>query len=172
MTTDAMLIGQLLLERNQILATAESCTGGLLASRITAITGASKWFAGGWVTYSNQMKTTQLGIDARMIKTHGAVSWQVAEAMCEMAATKSGASVALSTTGIAGPSGGTEEKPVGTVFIGCAVDGQTQVREFRFQGDRETVQETTVTISLQMARLCLLDEVIKHLDCQHGATFA
>lgn len=169
MTANTQRIGELLLQKNQTLATAESCTGGLLSSRLTSVAGSSDWFVGGWVTYSNQMKMSQLGVAEGFINTHGAVSWQVARAMCEGAALNSGASMSLSTTGIAGPSGGTDTKPVGTVCIGCHLGGQTSVREFRFKGNREAIREATVSAAIQIASLQLNGDEDQSLEFQIGA---
>ena len=153
-------IGKVLQQRGELLTTAESCTGGLLAECVTAISGASKWYAGGWITYSNEMKITQLGVPEEMLQEHGAVSEQVATAMCQGAALNSGATVALSTTGIAGPSGGTNLKPVGTVFIGCVVDGEVQVKRFLFSGTRNEVREQAVIAALQLLCEMLSDKSI------------
>ncbi len=150
MTSDAQHVGQFLQASGEFLVTAESCTGGLVAKYITEIAGASSWYAGGWVTYSNAMKTSQLGVPEEMLQAHGAVSPHVAEAMCEGARINSGASVALSTTGIAGPTGGTEDKPVGTVFIGCATANGIDVRRFLFSGSRGQVQEQSAKAALQL----------------------
>ncbi len=165
-------LGELISKRGALLCTAESCTGGLLASKITEIAGSSDWFAGGWVTYSNLMKVNQLGVPFELISRHGAVSWQVARAMCAGAIAQSDAVVSLSTTGIAGPSGGTENKPVGTVFIGCQVDSKSEVREFRFQGTRQSIRAATVATALQMACAILLSESIEEFEHQVGAPIA
>ncbi|MBL9131097.1 MAG: nicotinamide-nucleotide amidohydrolase family protein, partial [Verrucomicrobiaceae bacterium] len=114
------VIVQLLAERGEWLATAESCTGGTIASRITDVSGSSRVFGHGWVTYANEAKQQHLGVPAELFSTHGAVSEEVARAMAEGALRNSGADHALSVTGIAGPTGGTAEKPVGTVWIGLA----------------------------------------------------
>lgn len=107
-------------DRDRTLATAESCTGGLVASVLTDIPGSSHAYLGGWVVYANQRKTDDLGVPASVIDAHGAVSGPVAEALARGARERSGADVAVATTGIAGPGGGTQEKPVGTVWIGVA----------------------------------------------------
>ncbi len=143
-------VGKLLQSSDGFLATAESCTGGQIAAMFTSISGSSLWYFGGWVTYSNRMKMSQLGVPEDMLQTYGAVSPQVAEAMCVGAIKMSGATVALSTTGIAGPSGGTDEKPVGTVFVGCATGNGIDVRSFLFSGNRNQVQEQTVKAALQL----------------------
>ena len=156
MTSDVVAIGQLLCDVNGNLVTAESCTGGLLGKYITEIAGASKWYAGGWVTYSDAMKTTQLGVSQELLQANGAVSSQVAEAMCVGARKQSGATVAVSITGIAGPLGGTQEKPVGTVFIGFATESSTEVRHYLFTGNRKEVQEQAAVATLQLLHEMLL----------------
>jgi PncC family amidohydrolase len=156
MTTDAEAISRLLGDSGGKVVTAESCTGGLIAKYITEIAGASTWYEGGWVTYSNAMKTSQLGIPEEMLQAHGAVSSQVAEAMCQGARRQSGATVSLSTTGIAGPDGGTEKKPVGTVFVGCATQSGIEVTRFLFTGNREEIQEQAAKAALQMLHVKLL----------------
>ena len=170
MNADALRIGELLLAQRGMVATAESCTGGLLAECITQIPGASEWFAGGWVTYSNEMKISQLGVDAKIIETHGAVSWQVAKQMCKGAVEQSGATAALSTTGIAGPAGGSEKKPVGTVFIGCKVQNEIQIREFRFHGNRDEIRNNATHASLRMLSRQLSGEQVDSMCCQYGST--
>jgi nicotinamide-nucleotide amidase len=140
-------------ERGMWLATAESCTGGLLANRVTNVPGASEVFSAGWVTYANEIKTAQLGVEADLLETVGAVSEPVARQMAEGALLRSGADFALSTTGIAGPGGGTDEKPVGTVFLALAQrDRETIVwREF-FPTDRATFKELVTQSALNALR--------------------
>jgi len=140
-------------EQGAWLATAESCTGGLLANRVTNVPGASEVFSAGWVTYANEIKTAQLGVEADLLETVGAVSEPVARQMAEGALLQSGADFALSTTGIAGPGGGTEEKPVGTVFLALAQkDRETIVwREF-FPTDRATFKELVTQSALNALR--------------------
>jgi PncC family amidohydrolase len=168
MQRDAQQLGKALLESRGMLATAESCTGGMIAEIMTQIAGASAWFVGGWVTYSNEMKTSQLDIDSNLLETHGAVSWQVAKAMCEGAMNRSGATASISTTGIAGPSGGSEEKPVGTVFIACSVPSEIQVREFRFKGTRDEIRKQVTTTALKMATSLIIGDVKEEICCQYG----
>ena len=149
---------KLLTARRQTLAVAESCTGGYLAHRITNVPGASAVLLAGYVTYSNEAKLAMLGVDPRLISEHGAVSEPVARAMAEGARTNGQANLALATTGIAGPSGGTEEKPVGTVFIALAAEGQlTKVERRFFPDDRPTFKELTTQTALEMLRRRLLD---------------
>jgi nicotinamide-nucleotide amidase len=140
-------------ERGMWLATAESCTGGLLANRVTNVPGASEVFSAGWVTYANEIKTAQLGVQADLLETVGAVSESVARQMAEGALLRSGADFALSTTGIAGPGGGTDEKPVGTVFLALAQKGRetTAWREF-FPTDRATFKELVTQSALNALR--------------------
>jgi nicotinamide-nucleotide amidase len=148
---------KLLTEKGQTLAVAESCTGGFLAHRITNVPGASAVFLAGYVTYANEAKEGMLGVDARLIAAHGAVSENVARAMAEGARQQAKATFALATTGIAGPGGGTEEKPVGTVFVALAAEGApTQVRQFHFPDDRPTFKELTTQAALEMLRRSLL----------------
>ena len=148
---------QLLTERLQTLAVAESCTGGFLAHRITNVPGASAVFLAAYVTYSNEAKTAMLGVDPRLIAEHGAVSEAVAMSMAEGAKRQANASFALATTGIAGPGGGTQEKPVGTVFIALAPDGSpTEVKRLFFPDDRPTFKELTAQAALEMLRRRLL----------------
>jgi nicotinamide-nucleotide amidase len=136
---------------------AESCTGGFLAHRITNVPGVSAVFLAGYVTYANEAKEGMLGIDPQLISAHGAVSENVARAMAEGARRRANATCALATTGIAGPGGGTEGKPVGTVFVALAAErAATQVRSFRFPDDRPTFKELTTQAALEMLRRFLL----------------
>jgi nicotinamide-nucleotide amidase len=136
-------------ELGKSIATAESCTGGLLANRITNISGASEIFRAGWVTYANEVKTAELGVDPVLLAELGAVSEPVARQMAEGALAQAGADFALATTGVAGPGGGSEAKPVGTVFLALAAKGQsTHVwREF-FPTDRTTFKQLTTQAAL------------------------
>lgn len=139
--------------RGLTIATAESCTGGLIAAALTAIAGSSSVVAGGFVTYSNAMKTKMVGVPEATLAAVGAVSAEVAEAMAEGALRETGADVALSCTGIAGPSGATATKPVGLVFLACATRGApTRVERHVFQGDRAAVRAATVATAFAMAR--------------------
>ena len=151
------VVVKLLAQRKQTLAVAESCTGGFLAHRITNVPGASAVFLAGYITYANEAKEGMLGVDPRLISAHGAVSENVAQAMAEGARQRTNAAFALATTGIAGPGGGTKEKPVGTVFVALAADvATTQVRSFRFPDDRPTFKELTTQAALEMLRRALL----------------
>ncbi|WP_376092187.1 CinA family protein [Roseomonas sp. CCTCC AB2023176] len=134
------------------IATAESCTGGLIAAALTAIPGSSDVVLGGFVTYSNEAKAAMVGVDPGVIARVGAVSEEVARAMAEGARRATGASVAVSATGIAGPGGATLGKPVGLVFIGAAAaGGRVEVRRRVFPGDRAAVRAATVGVALETA---------------------
>jgi len=137
-----------------MLATAESCTGGLIAALLTEIPGSSAVFDRGFVTYSNAAKQAQLGVPAALIKRHGAVSAPVARAMAEGALKHGRAQIAVSVTGVAGPGGGTKEKPVGLVYIAVAGGKATHVEECRFKGDRSAIRLSAVkkALDLIMAR--------------------
>ena len=137
-------LAALLQDKGWMLATAESCTGGLIAAACTEIVGSSNWFERGFVTYSNEAKTEMLGIDAALIEAHGAVSEVVARAMAFGAVRHSRARVSVAVTGIAGPTGGSPEKPVGTVWFGFMVDGLLSSETKRFEGDRAAVRAATV----------------------------
>jgi len=156
-TLEASIVN-LLRTRQATLATAESCTGGALANRITDVPGASEVFLAGHVTYSNEAKVSAVGVPPDLIAEHGAVSGQVAAAMAEGARRKSGAEYALSTTGIAGPGGGCKEKPVGTVFIALAAGSrETFVRHCFFPLDRRTFKHMAVSAALDLLRRQVLD---------------
>jgi competence/damage-inducible protein CinA-like protein len=147
------IVVRLLTQREATIAVAESCTGGLLANRFTNVPGASAVFLEGNVTYSNAAKTRTLGVPMELLNSVGAVSKEVAQAMAEGARTRAGATYALSTTGIAGPDGGTAEKPVGTVFVGLAsADGPTQVEKLFFPTDRATFKQMVTEAALDLLR--------------------
>jgi len=147
---------RLLTERRQTVAVAESCTGGRLASRITDVPGASAVFLGGAVTYSNDLKQRLLGVRAETLEAHGAVSEPTAREMAEGARTRLGADFALATTGIAGPAGGTDTKPVGTVFIALATPARTIVQPHLNRYDRDTFKHVTTQQALDLLRRALL----------------
>jgi nicotinamide-nucleotide amidase len=152
------VVVKLLTERKQTLVAAESCTGGFLAHRITNVPGASAVFLSGYITYANEAKDGMLGVDPRIVSGHGAVSENVARAMAEGARQRANSTFALATTGIAGPGGGTEEKPVGTIFVALAIEGAaTQVRRFYFPDDRPTFKELATQAALEMLRRRLLE---------------
>lgn len=142
-------LATLLRERQWMLATAESCTGGLIAGACTDRAGSSEWFERGFVTYSNEAKSEMLGVDAALIEAHGAVSEVVARAMAFGAVRHSRAQAAVAVTGIAGPTGGSPAKPVGTVWFGFMVDGKLSSEMRRFDGDRAAVRRQTVEHALQ-----------------------
>ncbi len=155
-------VGALLLERKEMLAVAESCTGGLLGSMIVEMSGSSTFFAGGWLIYSNAMKIKQLGVDPTLLEEVGAVSEQVALAMATGAQQRAGVDHALAISGIAGPEGGSDTKPVGTVFIARVSVGackSSEVRRFHFTGDRSTVRDRSAKSALQMLRFALIGEI-------------
>ena len=151
----AVALGDALRARGWRLATAESCTGGLLAGTCTAPAGASDWFAAGFVTYANDAKSGLLGVPEALIQAHGAVSSEVADAMARGALAHAGVQLALSVTGIAGPSGGTPDKPIGTVFIGLASFAGTQVQSNFNPYDRETFKQVTAQQALDRLRRTL-----------------
>lgn len=138
------LVADLLQEKRWLLATAESCTGGMISAACTDLAGSSAWFERGFVTYSNEAKAELLGVDAALIKKHGAVSEEVARAMAQGALDRSRAQVSIAVTGVAGPTGGSAAKPVGTVWFGFSVGGQLTSEMKRFDGDRAAVRTATV----------------------------
>jgi nicotinamide-nucleotide amidase len=164
------VVGELLRARGATLATAESCTGGLVAERLTRVPGSSDYFLGGAVAYSNEMKTRLLGVPEALLAAHGAVSEPVARAMAAGARAAFGADFAVAVTGVAGPGGGSDEKPVGTVHLalagpasaaaagagGGAGDGGVEHRRARFPGDREGIRERAAQLALEMVRRRLL----------------
>jgi nicotinamide-nucleotide amidase len=154
-TLEAALV-QELIRRGLTLACAESCTGGGLGARLTGVSGSSAAFLGGIISYTNDAKTRLLGVDPRLLDRHGAVSPQVAEAMARGARERLGADIGVSITGIAGPEGGTKEKPVGLVYVGLACGGQVTARENHFIGIREDVRRRSSQLALQMVREALL----------------
>ena len=154
-TLEEVLV-KLLIKKKQTLAIAESCTGGLLANRITNVAGASAVLLAGYVCYANEAKIDILGIDPKLIEEHGAVSEQVARTMADGARKRARSTYALATTGIAGPSGGSSEKPVGTVYVALASDGQTKVRKLFFPSDRETFKQLTAQVAFEMLRRKLI----------------
>lgn len=156
LTDLAARVGERLRERGLWLATAESCTGGGIAEAITRIAGSSTWFERGWVTYSNAAKSEELGVDPAVIAAHGAVSEAVARAMAEGARRRAGTAWALAVTGIAGPGGGSVEKPVGTVWLAWAGPAGTTAVCRLFPGDRDTIRRATMESSLQRLHELLL----------------
>jgi nicotinamide-nucleotide amidase len=149
METAVRGLAEKLKERGLTLATAESCTGGLIACELTNVPGSSEWFAGGVVAYANSVKQALLDVAADALAQHGAVSGEVALAMAAGAAMRLGASCALAVSGVAGPTGGTPEKPVGTVWIAWSVAGQTRAKRFRFDGDRLAVKRQSALAAVE-----------------------
>ncbi len=149
------VVGNLLRDHKMTIATAESCTGGLLSSRLTDVPGSSDYMQQGVVCYSNQSKTDWLGVSPAMIAEHGAVSEPVAAAMAAGIRAKTSAAVGVGITGIAGPGGGTPEKPVGTVAIAVSIPGEARVRTFQFFGGRDLVKFQSTQAALNMLRLML-----------------
>lgn len=143
------LMAELLQKKGWMLATAESCTGGMISAACTDLAGSSNWFERGFVSYSNAAKTELLGVDAALIEQHGAVSEAVARAMAAGAISHSKAQVAVAVTGVAGPTGGTRAKPVGTVWFGWSVRGVVTTEVIHFAGDRAAVRAATVNHALR-----------------------
>ena len=149
LSTEVQKLSELLVANGLTISVAESCTGGALSHTITSIPGASSYFDCGYITYSNQSKTEMLGVDIQAIKTYGAVSEEVALEMVIGLATKSHSDVAVSVTGIAGPTGGTPEKPVGTVCFGFSCDGKTSTSTQLFSGDRANIVSQSVSYAMR-----------------------
>ena len=145
-------LADLLLQKGWCMATAESCTGGLMAGACTDLAGSSSWFERGFVTYSNEAKSEMLGVDPALIATHGAVSEPVARAMAAGALRHSRAQATVAVTGVAGPSGGSAEKPVGTVWFGWSIRGILTSEKQHFEGDRARIRQATVRHALVRLR--------------------
>ena len=157
----AQMVGELaeaLLGKNLQLVTAESCTGGGVAAACTDLAGSSDWFERGFITYSNAAKTELLGVDAALIDAHGAVSEAVAQAMAQGALAHAHAQVALAVTGVAGPSGGSPAKPVGTVWFAWCIPGRSHTQKMHFAGDRAAVRHAAVQHALQSLNTLLRSE--------------
>ncbi len=150
------VVGRMVQGRDLTLAVAESCTGGMLAERVTSVAGASEYFAGGFLAYTYKAKTELLGISPEILREHGAVSETVAKLMAIAARERTRASVGVSITGVAGPSQGDEKEPVGTVFIGVSVGPSTTVRRFQFPGDRKRVRTMAAQTALDLLRKKLM----------------
>lgn len=142
-------LGRLLAERGLSISCAESCTGGGIAAAITDISGSSQWFERGFVTYANSAKNQMLGVSNAVLEAHGAVSQPVVEAMAVGALTEAGADIAIASSGIAGPGGGSEAKPVGTVWLAWAWQGTVQSHCYQFDGDRRSVRHQAVHEALR-----------------------
>ncbi len=157
--TLASSVGSLMVSRSLTLATAESCTGGMIGALVTDVAGSSAWYRGGFIPYENARKEADLSVPAHTINTHGAVSHETAIELARGALTRTGADYALATTGIAGPSGGSAHKPVGTVFIALAMRGGDVIsRRFVFPGNRAAVRARAARMALACARVALLDD--------------
>ena len=154
-STVEQVVGAALHARGDLLGTAESCTGGLLGARLTSVPGSSAWYAGGVVSYSNAVKESGLGVPAGLIDRHGAVSAEVAGAMAQGAMERLGCARAIAITGVAGPGGGTPEKPVGLVYVGIGGPDGVTVHELRLHGDRERIRMRTCTIAMHLLRTAL-----------------
>ena len=150
---------RLLKEKGLTVTTAESCTGGLVAARLINVSGASDVIKSGFITYCDETKHSILGVPTELLESYSAVSEQVAEAMALGGAKAAGADACLSVTGIAGPDGGTEEKPVGLVYVGCHLGEKTVVREFRMRGNREKIREQAVVQALDLLRRRLITDM-------------
>jgi len=148
MTDSRWELAEILQKKGWMMASAESCTGGLIAGACTDLSGSSNWFERGFVTYSNAAKTEMLGVDAALIEAHGAVSEAVARAMATGALRHSHAQVSVAVTGVAGPTGGSLDKPVGTVWFGWCVAETSTSEMHRFAGDRAAVRLQTVQLAL------------------------
>ena len=153
------VVGKLLIENNLKLAVAESCTGGLICRKITNSPGSSAYLLGGVVSYANSLKTIYLGVSPDLLEKHGAVSREVAEEMAVGVRAKSGADIGLAVTGIAGPDGGSDEKPVGTVYIAIATTEENWVTKFHFYGNRNQIREISAQSGLDLIRKYLLQKL-------------
>ena len=146
----AEAVGRALQSKGWMIATAESCTGGWIGQAITMVPGSSQWFDRGFITYTNRAKMEMLGVSADTLKRHGAVSEQTVEEMVSGALQRSAAQIAVAVSGVAGPTGGTPEKPVGTVCLAWGTrDGPARLRTLRLTGDRDAVRRQTVVIALR-----------------------
>src|SRR5262245_19725913 len=163
------VVVRLLKQRKETLASAESCTGGLIANKITNVSGASEVFLAGYVTYANSAKSDVLNVDSESIDKHGAVSEAVARAMAEGARRRAASTHGAATTGIAGPTGGSDEKPIGTVYIALASENSgTIVKKFRFPTDRETFKQLAAQAALDLLRRRLLKDTTGHSERSRG----
>ena len=138
-------------EKSMTIATAESCTGGMIGACITSVSGASNVYNEGYITYSNDAKEKNLGVSHSTLETYGAVSEQTAREMADGVRRKANADIGIAVTGIAGPTGGTDEKPVGLVYIGVATKEDVHAHRFVFSGDRDAVRKSTVETAIKLA---------------------
>ena len=150
-------IVQIMTKHKMTLSAAESCTGGMLSAKVINVPGASAVYEAGFVTYANKAKHKLIGVKNKTLQKYGAVSKETAEEMVKGTLKASGADYAVAITGIAGPDGGSEEKPVGLVYIACHVCGVTTVKEYHFSGNRNKIRENTVARALIQARDCVMD---------------
>lgn len=150
-------IVDLLIEKGLTISCAESCTGGMLSARLIGVSGVSAVYKCGYVTYSNQSKHEILNVKNSTLKQYGAVSSQTAKEMAKGASRKAKSDVAVSITGIAGPEGGTEEKPVGLVYMACNVKGNITVQKFNFKGNRAEVRESATSAAMILLKNCILE---------------
>lgn len=160
------VVGRLLSAHGLTVTTAESCTGGLLAGRLVNVPGISANFKEGYITYANEAKEKLLGVSHRTLTAHGAVSEETAREMAEGVRRAAGADIGVGITGIAGPDGGTKEKPVGLVYIGCCFRGKTCVRRFVFDGNRSEVRESAVSAALTLLRDAILEGMAESKEVQ------
>ena len=154
----ASITGQLLKDHHPQLAVAESCTGGLLGQLVTRVAGSSSYFLGGVIAYANSMKTEYLDVSEQLLASHGAVSREVAAAMAVGVMNRSKADIAVAVTGLAGPGGGSKEKPVGTVYISVATKSTVHTQHFQFVGNRAQIQKITAKTALDLVRQYLLKQ--------------
>lgn len=152
--TNTALIAQNLILQHRTLATAESCTGGLIAHHLTNISGSSTWFKGGVIAYANEVKTSLLNVPPKLILKHGAVSAEVAQRMAQGVRGLMRTDLAISVTGIAGPKGATPQKPVGLVFISATSSSETLVKKYLFKGSRTSIKKQAAKAALNL--LCIL----------------
>lgn len=152
MYSDESIVVDLLKKLGMSVTTVESCTGGLVASKIVNVPGASDVFSQGYITYSDNAKCNMVGVSADMIRRFGAVSREVAQDMALKGTIKAGTECAISTTGVAGPDGGDEMNPVGTVYIACKVPCGCEVKRFKFKGDRQEVRNSAALMAINMLR--------------------
>lgn len=150
-----MSVVRLMKEKQLTLTTVESCTGGAISARIVNVPGASDVLMQGFVTYSNESKRHLVGVRSETLNQFGAVSEQTAREMAEGAVKRTGTDVAVSVTGIAGPGGGTKEKPVGLVYVGCCCKGTTTIKELHLNGDRMQIREQSVACALTLLQECI-----------------
>ena len=152
-----MAVVELLKKKGLTISTAESCTGGMTAAKLVNVPGASHVFMEGVVTYSNEAKMRLLGVRQETLETFGAVSRETAQEMAEGGVKMSGSDICVAITGLAGPGGGTDKKPVGLVFMACCLKGRTEIREYHFKGNRDKIREQSMMKALDLVRLCVLE---------------